>query len=113
MNASVQIERWRQYLPTVEAFLPGCGEDELRDRCGLLLMRDQAAATKASCAEEAYHLLEHVERTAGNHAFRPMSIEYLHRLRAELLKVVSAASGLELFARGQLTTPGEGENARG
>ena len=115
MNA--EAPRWQQYIPTVQAFMPGCDGDELRERCGLLLMRDRAAATKASCAEESYYLLEHIERVATNHAFRGMPLHYLRRLRYELVKVVSAASGLELFARGDLTpdeaAPGEGEDGRG
>lgn len=120
MNAPIQ-PRWRQYIANVTAFLPGCDGEELRARCGLLVMRDQAMATKPACAEESYPLLEHVERTACNYAFQPMALHRLQRLRYELSKVVSAASGLELFARDLLTpddltpehaAPGEGDDAR-
>lgn len=111
MNA--EAPRWRQYIPTVQAFLPGCEEEELRDRCGLLLMRDQAMATKAGCAEESYYLLEHVERTACAYAFQPMALSRLHALRSALLKVVTAASDLEVFARNPASPPGEGDDARG
>lgn len=113
MNA--EAPRWHQYIPTVQAFLPGCEGDELRDRCGLLLMRDQAMVTKQNCSEEAYALLDHVERTASAYAFQSMRLDFLHRLRAALLKVVTASSDLEAFARDFLNpqpAPGEGENAR-
>lgn len=106
MNAPLVHESRRQYVSTVSAFMPGAQGDELDIRCSLLLMRDCAAVAKGSCSEEAYPILDHVERLASRYAFQGMPIEDLHELRKVMRQVVAAAACLDDWA-------GKGTDGRG
>lgn len=83
------------YLPHVRVFMPAVQGEELEMRASLLLMRDRAMATKGFCSEEAWHILDHVERLASRYAFTPMPKEDVGELRRILLNLVAAASSLE------------------
>lgn len=106
MNAPVVHESRRQYVPTVNALMPGAQGDELDIRCSLLLMRDCAAAAKGSCSGEAYPILDEVERLASRFAFQGMPIEELQELRKVMRQIVAAAASLDDWA-------GKGNDGRG
>jgi hypothetical protein len=106
MNAIPQGDPRRQYVPTVNAFLPGAEEEEVDVRCSLLLMRDCAAVAKTHCSDEAYPILDQVERLASRFAFQGMAVDDLQRLRAAMRKIVAAAATLDDWA-------GKGSNGRG
>ena len=80
-------------------------------RASLLLMRDRAMATKQFCSEEAWTILDHVERLASLYAFRSMDLDDLTALRRILVSLVAASSGLEGIFGAQPSLGGT--NARG
>jgi hypothetical protein len=106
MNAPLVDPSRRQYVPTVNALMPGTEGDELDIRCSLLLMRDCAAAAKARCSDEAYPILDQVESLASRYAFQGMAVEKLDELRTAMRKVVAAAACLDDWA-------GKGVDVRG
>lgn len=97
-----------QYIPTVNIFMPGCAAEEMEIRCALLLMRDCAMAAKKSCSEEAFPLLDQVERLTSDNAFRGMPLDQLRELRRVLRLVVSAAANVDDWA-----SSGKGGDGRG
>lgn len=97
MNAPVTPARDR-YVPTVKGFVPLCEGEELKLRCSILLIRDQAAAGSRHCSWEAAPTLEHVERLGAHYAFAKMPISRLKDLRNQMLRLATSASGLDLFA---------------
>lgn len=99
MNAPARIASARdRYIPIVTHHMPGCAGDELTFRCSILLLRDQAGSSLRRCSEEAAGVLLQVQRLATLHAYAPMAIEELAELRRQLTRLVSCASGLEMFA---------------
>lgn len=94
MNA-VAHPRRQDYEPMVRAFLPSAEGEELELRSRLLLMRDRAMATKPIACDQAWHLLDLVERTASAEAFRPMKAEDLAEVRRILVMCVAAASSFD------------------
>lgn len=100
--------RRQQYEPTVRALMPGAEGDELDVRCSLLLMRDCSTSAKNSCSEEAWPILDQVERLTSRFAFQAMPIEDLVELRRVLRLVVAAAANLDAWA-----TPGKDSDGRG
>lgn len=110
MNAPAHPKR-SDYEPMVRAFLPTAEGEELQHRASLLLMRDRAMATKPIACEEAWALLDLVERVASREAFRPMSTADLTEVRRLLLTCVAAASSFDSLYAPQLPI-GE-QNGRG
>lgn len=99
MNAQIAPHirgaRREDYEPNVRAFLPSCEGDELEIRSALLLMRDLSAAAKPQASEQGWCLLDVVERTASESAFRAMKLDELTELRRLLRQVVAAAAGFD------------------
>jgi hypothetical protein len=83
------------YEPVIHNFMPGVGGDELELRSSLLLMRDRAMSTKPFACEEAWQILDLVERTAGRDAFRSMAVNELAEIKRLLIRLVSTASGFD------------------
>lgn len=99
MNAPMGGPSRAEYEPMVRAFLPQAVGDELTHRSALLYIRDRAMAAKSSASEEAYCLLDLVERTASRDAFRGMPVPELTEIRTLLNLVVALASRFDrLFA---------------
>ena len=92
MNASDAIAR---YAPTLASFRPGCGETERRLRCGILYMRDRAAAALRVAGWEASLILHAVESMATVHAFAPMPAVELEELHHGLVRLTMTASALD------------------
>lgn len=107
-DATAIPESRRQYVPTVTTFLPGVQDEELDVRCSLLLMRDCAMAAKGSCSEEAWTILDHVERLTSRFAFQGMPLDHLVELRRVLRLIVAAAASLDDWA-----SPRKDAGARG
>lgn len=93
--AATRFLRREDYAPTIDALLPGVQGDELTARCSLLLMRDHAMSTKRHCSEEAWGILDQVERIAGGYALQPMKLAELAEIRRVMIMLVAAASDLE------------------
>lgn len=91
------LERYGQ---TVQTFLPGCVGDELLYRCGLLRQRDHATAILNSVQGETVPILLVVISLATAHAFAPMPIERLKRIRYEGARLISCAGGIEIALAG-------------
>lgn len=99
MNAPTNIRSRRDdYVPQVTAILPTCEGKELALRCSILLVRDRATAALRRCSDEACGILQTVERLASIYAFQSMAIERLDELRSELVRLLTCASNLEMFA---------------
>lgn len=109
-NEVKKIARER-YVPIVQHHMPGCKGEELSLRCSLLLMRDQAASRLGRCSGEAYPTLCEVNRLATIFAYQRIPLAELKELRAQLIRLTVAASGLEMFAY-RLAYP-EAANGRG
>lgn len=109
MNAPANLRR-DSYIPTVQALLPGCEGDELRLRCGILLMRDFATAQHRWSTEEAGIVLEHIQRLATAHAFASMPADRLEDIHHALVRLGTVATDL---ARIFPAASAEGEDARG
>jgi len=99
MNAPAKVQPTRnRYAPIVRHHMPGIGKDETELRCSLLLMRDQATSSMRRCSDEAYGILQQVQRLADQYAYARMSFDDLSALRSQLVRLISCASGLEAFA---------------
>jgi hypothetical protein len=72
-------------------------------------MRDRAMATKPIACEEAWHLLDLVERTASRDAFRPMPLDELQELRRLLVTCVATASSFDTLFAPRLPMEGVGD----
>lgn len=106
------------YEPNVRMFLPSAQGEELELRASLLLMRDRAIATKPIACEEAWQILDLVERTASRDAFRSMRMDELREIKRLLIRLVSTASGFDsLWAPkldlGERTASSVGETGEG
>jgi hypothetical protein len=103
MNAT----RRQDYEPTVRALMPASDGEDMEIRCSLLLMRDCAASAKRYCSNDAWPVMDQVERLAGDYAFRTMPIEKYRGLRDALRKLVAACACLDAVA-----DEADGGNAR-
>lgn len=116
MNASAKVlSRRDDYIPQVKAFVPLCDGEELTLRCSILLARDMATKQMQRCSEESYGILAAIAGLASRYAFAAMPIERLEELRYEIVRLVSCASGIEMFAF-KLSSPDAeagGQDARG
>ena len=83
------------YDPVIRAFMPGVDREELELRASLLLMRDRAMSTKPIACEEAWQILDLVERTASRDAFRSAGLDELREIKRLLIRLVSTASGFD------------------
>lgn len=110
MNAPAKVAPARdRYIPIVRHHVPLCEGDELSIRCSILYTRDLATAGLRRASDEAAGILTEIQRLATDNAFRRVPIEELTELRAQLVRLLSCASGLEMFAH----RIAEGSNARG
>lgn len=115
MNAPANIlpKRAALYEPQVRAFMPGVEGEELSLRCSILLARDQATRGMTRCSDEAAGVLAEVERLARDVAFNRLPLDILRDVRAQLVRLLSCATGLETIAY-RIAHPGEGGvDARG
>ena len=85
----------QRYGPTLEAMRPGCGAIERRQRCGILYLRDRAAAALRVAGWEASHLLSAIVSLGTVHAFATMPAAELEELHHQLVRVMSAAMALD------------------
>lgn len=93
--ASPTYPKREDYEPAVKCFLPGVSGAELDLRSSLLLMRDRSMAQKPAACEEAWAILDIVERTAARDAFRPMGVDELAEVKRLLIRLVSTAAGFD------------------
>lgn len=107
MNAPA---RRQDYEPTVRALMPASDGEDMEIRCSMLLMRDCAASAKRYCSEDAWPVMDHVERLAGDYAFRRMNLEKYREFRDALRKLVAACASLDAAAAADAQT-GEGVGA--
>jgi hypothetical protein len=84
-----------RYVPVLEALRPGCDDEERRHRCGILYLRDRAAAGRRRASWEADQVLATIESLATVHGFRSMTIGQLDLLRRSLIGLMSIATMLE------------------
>lgn len=91
----INYPKREDYEPAVKCFLPSARGEELNLRASLLLMRDRAMSAKRGACEEAWQLLDLVERTASRDAFRSMRLEELREIKRLLIRLVSTASGFD------------------
>lgn len=100
MNAPAGIKPAARdkYIPIVTHHLPTCEGQELSIRCSILLVRDQATSSLRRCSDEAHGILTEIQRLATLNAYRSMPLEHLAELRRHLVRLLSCASGLEMFA---------------
>jgi hypothetical protein len=112
MNAPARIRPARaKYEPIVTHHMPLCEGQELDLRCSILQMRDNATSRLRRCSEEAYGILQDIQRLGTQYAYARIPLEELKELRYRLLQLTQTASGLEMFAY-RLAHPG-GTDARG
>lgn len=115
MNAPANIapKRVAMYKPQVRAFMPGVVGEELDLRASILMTRDQATRGLTRCSDEAAGILAEVERLARDVAFSRMPLDILRDVRAQLIRLLSCATGLETIAY-RIAHPDEGGvDARG
>lgn len=86
---------WARYIPSVAAFLPGCTEQEARDRAGLMLLRDMASAARVKASWQAEQALVAIENIAREHCLAPMTGEALTATRLALVKLWMGVRRLE------------------
>jgi hypothetical protein len=109
----IRYPQREDYYPTVRAFLPGCEGEELDNRASLLLMRDRALATKPACSDVGWEILDLVQRTASDLAFKSMPAVELKTARYLLVRLISAASGFDSMWAPQLDLGGAPEGLEG
>lgn len=110
MNAPAAMRR-QDYEPTVRALMPASEGEEMEIRCSLLLMRDCALSAKRYCSEDAWPVMDHIERLAADYAFRSVPIDKYREFREALRKLVAACACLDSAAAQEAQT-GEGIGAR-
>lgn len=110
MNAPAGIvpKRAALYEPQVRAFMPCVSEEELPLRCSILMSRDQATRGLMRCSDEAAGILAEVERLARDAAFARMPLDVLRDVRAQLIRLLSVATGFEMIAH-RIAHPDGGE----
>jgi hypothetical protein len=96
--ASIKPAGRDRYRLIVEHHCPAISEEELQVRCSILLVRDKATSSLRRCSEEAHGILTEIQRLGDLHAFRSMPLEQLAELRRQMVRLLSCASGLEMFA---------------
>lgn len=104
-----------QYVPVLRRILPGCNGKELENRCSLLYMRDSATEAMTRCGEDAYPILQSVERLASKYAFAPLPAERIEHVRFLLMKLTATAQGFETvdYELYQIQHPRKEDNAGG
>ncbi|NJC06533.1 hypothetical protein GGQ97_002326 [Sphingomonas kaistensis] len=115
MNAPANIlpKRIAQYEPQVRTFVPGIEGEEIALRCAILFARDQATRGLTRCSAEAAGTLAEVERLARDVAFARIPLDILRDIRAQLIRLLSCATGLETIAYRIAHPDGGGVDARG
>lgn len=106
MNAPATFDlapRIAAYGSTVDTFMPQCGPEERRLRCGILYCRDKALASIRHARWEAALVLETVHRIAIANAFTAMPLDQLREVRAALVRLMTVAMAVE--ARGPGSAP--------
>lgn len=110
-----RLPRRDDYTPIVKAHLP-ChrfADGELVIRTSLLLMRDQAMATKRYASEPSWKLLDVVERCASDAALnRRVSLDDLREFRRLCSACVTTARDFDVLYQPIASDEGEA-NARG
>jgi hypothetical protein len=109
-----QAPRREDYEQIVKGLRPATDGEELILRSSLLLMRDQAMATKSHACEPAWLLLDIVERQASDIALHhKVSLDDLREIRRLCVSCVMAANGFDMLYQPRLPLS-EGEaNGRG
>lgn len=92
-SMSPTIER---YSATLDAFLPGCGGEERRRRCGILYLRDRATAGLQVAGWEAAAILRHIEALACVHGLATMPPAQLEELHHSMTRLMSVAVALDM-----------------
>lgn len=89
---------WRSYIPSLDALMPGKGDEERRLRCGMMLLRDRAIRARQEAGWEADMVLGAVQNIASENALAPMALEDIRHLHYNLLRLVATASNLQTIA---------------
>lgn len=97
MNAPAYIARYR---PTVAQFLPAIDDESARLRCGILYLRDKASGAERVARWEASTVLAAIASIATQHAFTEMPLEQLETVHASLVRMMMAATALEVRGPG-------------
>lgn len=98
--ANTHPPAWRSYIAALDRLMPGKGGEELRLRCGMMLMRDRAIRARETAGWEADLILAAVQTIASEHALSTMNIKQLEHLHYNLVRLVATASNLETVAKG-------------
>jgi hypothetical protein len=102
------------YEPAVRHFLPGCEGDELLLRSSMMLLRDQATSRMRHCSDEAYGVLQQVQRLGQEQALASMPHDVLAQLRGVMLRLTAQAAALEtVFGAGEQISIGKVAGGRG
>jgi hypothetical protein len=92
----IRPPRRSDYEPIVKGLRPLCDGEELTLRSSLMLMRDQAIATKMHACEASWQLLDVVERVAAEVALNHrVDVESLREFRRLCIQCVLAASSFD------------------
>lgn len=101
------------YEPAIQRFLPGCEGRELMLRASMMMLRDQAGARMQHCSDEAYGVLQQVQRLGLHHALASMQVEVLDEIRGAMVRLAAQASVLEGIFGGLVVTLIEGKAGGG
>lgn len=88
MNAPAAVPAWERYKPALASLKPGCGEEETRYRCGLMLMRDQALKLTR---DDSTGFMRMIWLNASEAAIAPMSLEQTKDVWGLLGQIFAAA----------------------
>lgn len=84
-----------KYGVVLDAMRPGCVGVERRLRCGVLYLRDRAAAAGERAGWEAATVLAAINSIATVHAFASMPFDQLDTLHRSLTRMMLSAMALE------------------
>ena len=86
---------WQPYLATVESAFPCVGEQEARDRAGLMLLRDLATQRAMTASWEAEQLLMGLIQIAQMHSLGALNGQALTDLRLACVRIWMAMDYLD------------------
>lgn len=97
MNAPPNVAR---YASTVTQFMPGI-DDESRDlRCRILYLRDKSMAAQRTATWDAAQILGTIASIGTAYAFASMPIEEIETVHKSLVRLMMAATALEVRGPG-------------
>lgn len=97
MNAPPNIVR---YASTVSQFLPGIDDETKELRCRILYLRDKSMAARRTATWDAAQILGTIVSIGTQYAFANMPIEQLETVHKSLVRLLVAATALEVRGPG-------------